>query len=657
MKKEAQSLASCLDHPGRVLLVEASSGMARQRLLDDLLAAPARQGARTWRLDCDFHQAGLWSGVNELFRSQMRDLQAQRPDLVHRHDYELVNLLPEVRRSIEVRNPTLTDTAADEEKVRNYPADRAFRIVQGLIDLLAAWKEELPDEPWVLALDGFDGVSHIGRRFFGELARRRARQMRLTLIVAVSPGKLDFARSQFRPELLGPEIRVELPADPPDVLAPEEAGRAAQVLEEQVSGDRIETDLHLPQLIRLWRLAGHERKVLRWRLWALEVYNTLGFYEDALVYGEGLLAAARQDAPDHEEAHWGIFVKLFMSLVALQRTEEAHQLAADLLSRPMEPGKRGRLCYLMAMLWGRYFQQRDLARGEDFLEEGLRLLREANLPGEELHFQTVFNRNGLAMIRTFQGRFQEALELCRSGYEQLEAHLTQDRHRLHRSVLLYNMARVYTFVGASDQAIEHFTAAIEMDPHYSEYYNERGSVYLKTGQLEAALADYRQAIELSPPYYEVYTNLGHCHRLLGNAGEAVGAYSISLDLSPEQPVALLGRAQAHEAGGDNEQALADYDATLRLRPDQWQARAARAVLLYEAGRLQESLDDLNRAIELFPEEAELYSNRAVVLTDLGCYGEAADDLSTHLRLSPAATDRPEVEQRLRELETSIRLTA
>jgi tetratricopeptide (TPR) repeat protein len=657
MNEEARQLGSSLV-PGKVFLLEAAPGAARGRFLEELSIGAADGGARTWLLDCGFHRGGLWAGVNELFRTQIREIQKRRPDLVQKHDYELVCLLPELHRSVRVRNPTLTDTATDDEKVRNYPADRAFRIVHGLIDLLAAWKEEsAADQRWVIVLNSFDEASQIGLRFFRELARRRAGRLSLAMVTAIPPDGADRVRSQFRPELLGIETRIDLPADPPFTPDPEAAARAARELEQLVGDDRIEIEIHIPRLIDLWKQAGHSRYVLRWRLWALETYNTRGFYEDALVYGEGTLEEARRHAPENEEVLWSIFVKLFMSLVGLRRAEEARGLAMEVLARPMEPGQRGRLCYLMAMLWARYLRERDLAKGEAYLDEGLRLLQAADLPSEELHFQTVFNRNGLAMIRTFQGRFEEALELCQAGYQRLATHLAQDRHRLHRSVLLYNIARVYTMIGAADEAIRHFDAAIEMDPHYSEYYNDRGSTYLKIGRLQEALTDFLTAVELSPPYHEVYTNLGHCHRLLGSAAVAVDAYSISLDVFPDQPVTLFSRAQAYEALGDNERALGDYDASLAGEPGQWQAHAARAVLRYEKGQLAASLDDLNTAIQLYPNHADLYSNRALVLKDLGCFSEAANDLSTYLDLAPDAPDRSEAEQRLQELDLSIRLSA
>lgn len=648
-REQCLQSAASPDHAGRVLVLEAPCGRSRRALLGEIPARLESAKGQAWSVSCDFHEGGLWAGINDVFRSMSSAFLARRPDLVQKHDYELVHVLPELRRSIVVRNPTLTDTASFHEKVRNYPADRAFRIVQGLIDFLDEWKaSSASGERWVLACDGFDAISHIGRRFFRELMRRRGAALQMTLVIAVEPGQGESAAAHFRPSLLGPRYRLDLPREESRRLDPEEAARRALELEARLGSDRIEIERHLPELIRLWEQAGNAEMLLRPRLWGLELYNTTGFYEDALVYGEGALAAIRRHPfGDPKEMEWSVFIKLFMSLVGLRRSAEADALiTGEMVGRDLDAEKRAKLCYLLAMLHARYFPERDLARGEEYLEEGLRHLAQSSLTGGEREFQYVFNRNGLAMIRTFQRRFDEALETCLAGFVHLEKHLGDDRYRLHRSVLLYNMAQVYTAIGSYDQAIVHYSRAIEMDPNYSEYYNERGSAHLKLGDLAAALADYQVAIELSPPYHEVFMNLGHCCRLMGRWRDAVAAYDRSLDLEPDQSEALLVRAQALEALGEVERAFEDYCEVLRLQPDDWRASASRAVLHYEAGRHAESRADLDRAIGLVPGCAELYRNRGVVLTDLGEMERALDDFTNYLEMEPQAEDREEIEQRI-----------
>ena len=138
-------------------------------------------------------------------------------------------------------------------------------------------------------------------------------------------------------------------------------------------------------------------------------------------------------------------------------------------------------------------------KGEDYLDESLEAIRQIGLSEDKYHFQYVSNRNGVVMIRSFQRRPQDAIDLCRNNPATLDAHVSPEKHRLHRSVLVYNTGQVHLAIGDYEEALRHYSAAIAMDPNFSEYYNERVSILLKLSHFEEAEADFRRAIEVSPP--------------------------------------------------------------------------------------------------------------------------------------------------------------
>lgn len=645
------------DKVGTVLVLQPGAKPATD--VHEWLNPLSSEGLRSWILRCGFDEGGPWAGVNDLFRSILDSIRTEAPSLLEKHDYELAHVLPELLSSMSIRNPTLTDTSSSEERVRNYPSDRAIRILHGLIDLLIElWVRQPSEEVRVriLVCVDFDRASFMGRCFFRELMRRAGSRLRLVLVALSShPG------AELEVDTIAPchPLPFGLTVEPGDLhrLTRGDAQREAEALEKELGEDFLRNTGKLPQMIFLWQKCGRRDKVLRWKYEALRCFNTLGLYHDAIRYGE----AAREIAKSLPEGSqggylWGIFFKLFICYVTTGAAQAAYRLAEEdvLADRgdPTEAPMRIRLCYLMAMLYARVFSPRDFPTGESYLEQGLAYIDRSMLTDEERCFHFVFNRNGLAMIRSFQGRFQEALDLCRSGFALLEKHLRPDQHRLHRSVLLYNMAQVYAQTGEHDQAIRFYSAAMDMDPNYSEYYNERGNLHLKLGRLEEAELDYRRAIDLSPPYFEVWSNLGHCYRLMGRMEEALAAYSRSLDLHPGQPGAHLGRSQALEALGRTSEAIEGYSTTLTLDPNSWQAYAARAVLFYEQGRMAASLTDLDSAISLAPDEADLYQNRATALSSLGRNHESHRDLLRYLELRPDASDRTEVEALLASRESS-----
>ncbi|HEY5030345.1 MAG TPA: tetratricopeptide repeat protein [Candidatus Angelobacter sp.] len=639
-----------------IQIVEAAAGPARRLWLHKHLRNLAEPTTRIFAISSDFDLGGPWAGINTLVSEVLPEIETQRPDLLAKHSFELVHVVPRLRRTLTVGNPTLTDMAADDEKVRNYAADRAFRIVHGLIGMLDSWKKPAsPDVPWIIGCDAYDLGGPLVKYFFKELMRRRGNQLHIRLVATVAPGRGSETLAALGGAMHAAVKSVDLSDEPERTMDPAEALQQAIELAQRVGDDRIEMQVHLPESIKLWGLAGRPDKVMRCRYFGLAFYSKLGLYADSLRYGEGLLDLVKQHEPDNASLRWWVIIKLLNAYSGMSSVDSALALAEAALKEtehlPLAWGIH--LYYMAAMLFARFKQPRDLTQGEQLLNRGLEVIQQSDIAEDERHFRAVFNRNGVAMIRSFQGRFQEAIELCRTGLTELNTYLSVDKHRLHRSILLYNIAQVYVATNSYTEAIHYFSSAMEMDPNYSEYYNERGNIFLRLGNLREALADYLKAIELSPPYFEVFTNLGQCYRRMGMMEEASNAYSMALDLEPSQPLALLGRAKAQEELGRRNAAIADYTSALALDPNQWDAYASRGVMYYENGEVQKALADLNSAIDLNKNMVDLYRNRAFVLAELGRHGAAICDLRAALLLNPSEDDRPALEAMLQTSEAAI----
>jgi tetratricopeptide (TPR) repeat protein len=427
--------------------------------------------------------------------------------------------------------------------------------------------------------------------------------------------------------------------------------RLAHELEMKVRADLDGMVDHVPTLIRYLKESERPGSACHWEAFLLGQYNHSGFYEDALRFADAVLENLDTIVAGGSVTRWNLVGSIFGCLVAVGEVERAHQVVLDeALPKIFEPAARARVCYILSMLHARFLPQRDPAKAEHYLFEGLKLVDDPSLTSEDRHFLRVFLNNGLALVRHRQGRPEEAVALCETGFDDLSENMEDERHRLHRSVLLYNIAQVYTATGQFQKALEYFSATMRMDPHYSEYFNERGNVLLKLGRFEEAMSDYRQAIALSPPYPQVWTNLGQCHRNLGQLEEAVAAYSRALDLDPTLVLPRGVRAQTLTALGRADEALADYDVLLAANPEQPMVLANRAALRYGAGRVAESVEDLDRAVELAPEHPGFRRNRAIGLAELDRPEEAARDLEKFLELVPGAPDRAQVEERIAALQ-------
>jgi tetratricopeptide (TPR) repeat protein len=639
------------DDSGQIVLVTAPGSSARREALLSWLDAGRKDGFDGWLLDCDFTRGGPWAGLSQLVESLFPAIQEAAPDLVTRHDYEITSVVPKLRKQIPVRHLSLTDIAPTQEQTRLFPPDRAARTLHGIIDLLMEWKERIGNPRWLLVCDSFDHAENLTRTFFLELLRRRGAQLGAPLFLVMSEVDTDLVESGCVRAVahlaVGPDPEIEADL--------ESALRWARQLEAECEGDPNLKEHNLGALVNAWTIAGDSERILFWRTEAFTRYTMRGYYREALVHGEVALRFVLDHCFDDERKKASVINKLFACYCAIGEPYKALRLFEEEgLAKLRDREFRVHFWYQLAMLYTRFLasEDRDLRKADESLEKGLAELLSADMPFERKQFLITFNRNGLALVRHRQGRPQEAIELCREGYERILRDLGDDQHRLHRSVLLYNIAQVYAGIGRLDEALLHFDATIELDERYSEYYNERGIVKYRLGRLQECLADYRRAIELSPPYPEVFVNLGQCLRALRRFPEAIDAYGKALDLKPDQPWVWVMRAECHDALGETAASLAAYNAALDLEPDQFSVLTNRACLLFALGEPSQALADLDRAIALSPETPELYQNRAAALSGLGLVERAIRDLEHYLVLNPHAPDAGEVTAQIAELSSA-----
>jgi tetratricopeptide (TPR) repeat protein len=636
----------------RVLVLEAEPGSERREALAGWLErARGGQAVFSQMLDCDFSRGGVWAGVAELLGALLPRIRAVAPSLLVSHDTELAAILPQLRETIRPRHRSLVELASDEERFQLHARGRADRLLHGAIELLADFHAaDTARAPWLLVCEHFGRAGDLSRRFFRELVRRRGAHLDLTLLVAVDPGEGDATYMELSRAGRVSGVRLRLAPQDRAPMSPEVQrahAHAARELEHRSQGEPGAVEASLPRLIQLWEQSAQPENALRWRAEGLRLCVRQGYYEDALRYGEPLGHALDALCGGDPKVRWDILGKLCTCLSATGRAERAVRLLEEeAIAKSDDPALLARAFQTLAVSHLRYLPRRDVRQAGQCVQRAIEAVSRLEPSTDEARTLTLLTNNALALVRLQEGRPDEALRICQASLALLDEHFGPHERPLQRAALMLRLAELFLVMGAHDEALAHYSAAIAIDPSQSDYYGLRGVAAFKAGRLVEAEADFRQALALSPPYAEIGVNLGQCYRAMERGEDAVRAYSSALELEPENVLALVGRAQSYELLGQAERARADYDAVLLLTPDDALALANRAVLHYEAGRLQASVADLDRAVSLASETPELYQNRAVVLSDLDRRAEAIADLSTYLRLRPDAEDRAEVEDKL-----------
>jgi tetratricopeptide (TPR) repeat protein len=110
-----------------------------------------------------------------------------------------------------------------------------------------------------------------------------------------------------------------------------------------------------------------------------------------------------------------------------------------------------------------------------------------------------------------------------------------------------------------DQAIEAYTKALSLRPHYAEAQVGLGDARAAKGEHEPAIAHYQKALALDPLNARVHFSLGKIY--YGEKGlyyEAVNAYKKAIELDPYFLDARMGLGEIYEEKGLYKDAIAEY---------------------------------------------------------------------------------------------------
>ena len=117
------------------------------------------------------------------------------------------------------------------------------------------------------------------------------------------------------------------------------------------------------------------------------------------------------------------------------------------------------------------------------------------------------------------------------------------------------------------EAIEHYTEAIHLDPNHSPAYYSRGIAYHNLGEHQRAIQDYDKAIQLDPDYALAYGIRGSAYFCLGQYQRAVEDLDKAIQLDPTHYRDYYVRSGAYYELGQYERADQDYDTAVELEPD------------------------------------------------------------------------------------------
>ena len=131
----------------------------------------------------------------------------------------------------------------------------------------------------------------------------------------------------------------------------------------------------------------------------------------------------------------------------------------------------------------------------------------------------------------------------------------------------YDQGILFTQQSQFDLAIEEYSKAIDIVPHFAKAYLNRGHAYSYKREYDKSITDYEQAIVIDPQFSLAYLNLGAVYQELGQFDQAIENYNHAIDIDPQNALTYFNRSTVYVKIGEREEAISDLERALELDLD------------------------------------------------------------------------------------------
>jgi tetratricopeptide (TPR) repeat protein len=200
----------------------------------------------------------------------------------------------------------------------------------------------------------------------------------------------------------------------------------------------------------------------------------------------------------------------------------------------------------------------------------------------ELNPNLYSTHRNLGNVYMDEGNFEKAIEhfsgALQTGPTMLQSHSSvgdaYSSGMLSFNASVHNrLADAYRGAGLNSRAIEHYNAALELNPNLASAHNNLGNIYLSAERLDEAIGRYQHALRISPDFAMAHNNLGVAYGRKDLVDREIESYSAALKLMPGLYKAHNNLGIAYLKKEAYDISIEHFREALRLKPDYNGARA------------------------------------------------------------------------------------
>ncbi len=172
----------------------------------------------------------------------------------------------------------------------------------------------------------------------------------------------------------------------------------------------------------------------------------------------------------------------------------------------------------------------------------------------------------------------------------------------------YNMAVQMTEQGNMDQVMQHYEAALKINPKLAEAYNNIGNILVKKRKTDPAIEQFQLALKYNPHLTQAHINLGNALMEKGFIDSAIEHFNRALEQDPEQKETHINLGKALARKGALDQAIGHFHQAIKLDPKSAIAHNNLGNALAEKGAIDQAIDEFNMTIKLNPNYTDVHNN-------------------------------------------------
>lgn len=210
-----------------------------------------------------------------------------------------------------------------------------------------------------------------------------------------------------------------------------------------------------------------------------------------------------------------------------------------------------------------------------------------------------------------------------------------DPRQVDRPAYLGDYATLFATNGFAEESQRLYQSAEPPDGGRSaqDHYN-LAKAATQQGLAEQAMEHYRAALRLEPEYGQALTGLGALLLMQKRVEEAQPLFEKALSIDPNHATALINLAMIEQSRGENDSALQRLKQVIARNPDYAEAHLNLGSLLASMKRHEEAIQHLSKAVDLDPKRAAAHFNLAAAYLETEQWDKAEEQYGRVLSQNP-----------------------